>query len=209
MSGVIEVEGKSEGVFHPKLGEIKTDALARRKMENFPPVAWFTTRIDIPNVLLDAKFFGVSKDTGERKQIDIGSGAANAVALNRVALGFRIADVPVVRWPDYDGYNTDEGKELNEVARELGDDPDDWYISETPVDVLKVAEFWHSPSIMKPKLQRLEAYLKDIPKLVEMGTAKGAYIPPSWLTPDQAKELARQLGVEVKNLPSAAASRST
>jgi hypothetical protein len=41
MSGVIEVEGKSPPVIHPQLGTIHMDALARRAMTDFPPVAWF------------------------------------------------------------------------------------------------------------------------------------------------------------------------
>jgi hypothetical protein len=36
MSGVIEVEGKSKGVFHPQLGEIRTDAKVRRALKGFP-----------------------------------------------------------------------------------------------------------------------------------------------------------------------------
>ena len=51
MSGVVQVEGRSEGAFHPDLGEIKTDELMRRACKEFPPVAWFTTRIKIPECL--------------------------------------------------------------------------------------------------------------------------------------------------------------
>jgi hypothetical protein len=39
MSGVIEVEGKSKGVLHPQIGEIRTDAKVRRALKDFLPVA--------------------------------------------------------------------------------------------------------------------------------------------------------------------------
>jgi hypothetical protein len=200
MSGVIQVEGKSEGVFHPSLGEIKTDALARRALEDFPPVAWFTKRLEIPNVLIQSALYGVDKNTGERKEITLAVEQANAMAMNRVALGFRLADIPVVPWPDHYGYKTGEGQELNESAREAGDDPDDWYVSEGPVDVLKVSEFWTSRSIIKPKLRRFDPYIRDIHRMVELcRTSKGAYIPPSWLMQEQAEALARGLNVPVMN----------
>ena len=96
MSGIVQVEGKSESVIHPQLGEIRTDALARRALKDFPLVAWFTTRIDIPRCLVDLKLFFVSKNTGERKHVEVDLHMAHAIALNRVALGFSIADIPVV-----------------------------------------------------------------------------------------------------------------
>lgn len=201
MSGLIEVEGKSEGVFHPQLGEIKTDALARRSMTDFPPVAWFTTNINVPHVLTNARFFTQDKVTGRKKGIDIGSGVANAIALNRVALGFRIADIPVVPWPEYRGYDTPEGRELNSSALEMGDNPNEWYVSETAVDVLRIAEFWHSTSILNPKLTRLDSYIEDIRRMVTTvrEAGPGAYIPPSWMTLEQASALAKHIGVEILN----------
>jgi hypothetical protein len=96
MSGIVQVEGKSESVIHPQLGETRTDALARRALKDFPLVAWFTTRIDIPRCLIDSKLFFVSKNTGERKHVEVDLQMAHAIALNRVALGFSIADIPVV-----------------------------------------------------------------------------------------------------------------
>ena len=65
MSGVIEVEGKSKGVFHPQLGEIRTDAKVRRALKDFPPVAWFTTRIAVPRVLTSSEIVFVERVTGE------------------------------------------------------------------------------------------------------------------------------------------------
>lgn len=198
MSGVVQVEGKSEGVLHPQLGEIKTDALVRRSLIDFPPVAWFTTRIDVPRCLISTRISFVRKGTGEIATMDLDAEIANAMALNRVALGFRIADVPVVPWSEYHGYKTEEGQELNASAREAGDDPDDWYFSEEPVDVMKVSEFWGSRSMLKPKLRRFDAYIQDIRRMVSMcREQKGAYIPPSWLKPEQAVKLAEDLNLRV------------
>jgi hypothetical protein len=200
MSGVVQVEGKSEGAFHPQLGEIKTDALARRGLEDFPPVAWFTRQIDVPNCLLKASIVIEDKDTGERREFSRAQDLSNAMALNRVALGFPLADIPVVPWPEHPGYGTGEGRELNETAREAGDDPDDWYVSEVPVDLMKVSEFWHSPSMLRPKLRRVERYVPDIHRMVKMcRETQGAYIPPSWLKPEDATKLARSLGLPIAN----------
>ncbi|MBB6013505.1 hypothetical protein HNR59_002894 [Aquamicrobium lusatiense] len=199
MSGVIQVEGKSEGVFHPRLGQIQTDALSRRALNDFPAVAWFTTRIEVPNVLTRGiSLFAVDNVTGERKDLQSTSDAANAIAMNRVALGFAISSIPVTPWVDHRGYSTDEGQELNASAREAGDNPDEWYVSESPVDVLNVSEFWYSPIVMKPRLKRFDPYVNDIRRMVQKcRDTPGAYIPPTWLTIEEATLVARQLGVSV------------
>lgn len=65
MSGVIDVEGQSGRVFHPSIGEIKTDASLRRELRDFPPVAWFTSEISIPNCLRNVRVMFTDKDTGK------------------------------------------------------------------------------------------------------------------------------------------------
>jgi len=70
MSGVIEVEGKSKGVFHPQLGEIRTDAKVRRALKDFPPVAWFTTRIDVPRVLIGSEIVIVDQGTARNWSVE-------------------------------------------------------------------------------------------------------------------------------------------
>ncbi|RJT32782.1 hypothetical protein D3227_25625 [Mesorhizobium waimense] len=199
MSGVIEVEGKSKGAIHPKLGEIKTDSITRRAMNDFPALAWFTTKLDIPRTLTaGASMFTVDKTTGERKEIKTTSDHVNAMALNRIALGFPVADIPVVRWTNHQGFATNEGRELNESARSVGDDPDDWYVSDAAVDVLRVSEFWYAKSILNPKLERSDAYISDIRRMVTMcKQTPGCFIPPSWLKPEEAQQLARQLGFPI------------
>ena len=114
---------------------------------------------------------------------------ANCLAWNRIALGFPIT-AQFVPWPKYCGYNTPEGRDLNQSARDYGDNPDDWYVSETPVDVMGATEVWGSRSVMKPKLERSQTYLKDVHRMVALcRNNPGAYIPPSWLTEDQARSL--------------------
>jgi hypothetical protein len=65
MSGVIEVEGRGKPALHPKFGELRTDASLRRALKDFPPVAWFTSDISIPNCLRQKGIFFTDKVTGE------------------------------------------------------------------------------------------------------------------------------------------------
>jgi hypothetical protein len=200
MSGVIQLEGRSEGAMRPVLGEIFTDANLRREMRDFPPLAWFTTDINVPRCLIDVGFKGKSKVTGEIIDLPNVEGLGHAITLQRMAIGFPIADIPVVKWIDHAGYKTDEGQELNASARECGDDPDQWYVAETPVDLLAASEIWGAASVMKPKMRRAPAYLDDMKNMVRMCRADpGAFIPPSWLTPDQAKRLGERMGVETRS----------
>lgn len=199
MTGIIELEGRSSGVHHPALGEIKTDALARRQMADFPPLAWFTTEISVPKCLLKAGFYAVDRNTGEQWKLDLGEGTSNAIALNRIAIGFAISDIPVVPWSAHRGYHTAEGAELNETAREAGDDPANWYVSEQPVDVMLATEIWSSKSIMRPRLERLPAYLGRVKEMVQMcRETPGAMIPPTWIDPEVAARWARQRGIAVR-----------
>lgn len=88
--------------------------------------------------------------------------------------------------------------ELNETAREAGDNPNDWYVSETAVDAMKVSEFWSSRSILNPKLQRSDSYISDIRRMVTMCREKeGVFIPPTWLTREQATEVGGRLGLAI------------
>jgi len=201
MSGVIEVERRESAVIHPKLGEIRSDAALRRSMQDFPALAWFTKQILVPRCLLQSTVYGIDKITGERTlMFEDGREVSNVVALNRVAIGFPIQSTTAVPWPTYRGYNTPEGRELNESAREAGDDPDDWYVSETPVDVLLSTEIWSSPSILNPKLKRVDRYLPDVHRMVRLCREQaGVYIPPTWLTDDEARKLAERANIPVLN----------
>lgn len=201
MSGVIELEGRSRGAFHPQLGEIQTDLAARRPCIDFPPLAWFSRSIVVPKCLLSPEFQLVSKETGEPIPFDPGVDAralANGIALNRIALGFPLDAGPIIPWPEHFGYETQEGRDLNESAIAVGDDPTFWYVSEEPIDVLRATEFWLSKSKLKPKLERNRAYLDDVRRMViTCREQEGVYIPPSWLTPEQATQLARSIGATV------------
>lgn len=204
MSGYIEVEGNIPPVLHPELGEIETDASLRRGMHDFPPLAWFTRRNTMPGCLTKSSIFFIDKKTGERRSRAEGRDLSNAIALNRLALGFPVVTIPVIPWPEHYGYRTSEGRELNETAIEAGDDPEDWYVSEKPVDVLKSTEVWISKSIMSPRLKRHDAYLKQVHRMVQAGRQQKIYIPPSWLPVDQAREVAtelsRQTGIKFEDI---------
>lgn len=196
MSGVIEVEGKTEDVIHPQLGKIMTNVLSRREMKDFPPVAWFTTQLTIPRCLIVDRFQLAHEDTGEIiGEVMLTETEANMLALQRVALGFPIANIDVIPWPEHVGFDTDEGRRLNKSAIDAGDDPADWYVSDRPVDVLKATGVWTSNSIATPKLERRDWYLKDVKKMVSLCRDNPrAYIPPSYLTQKQAESLAKVMG---------------
>jgi hypothetical protein len=202
MSGVIDVEGKARRAVHPEFGETGPAPGLRRSFKDFPPLAWFTTRIGVPNCLVNFRLLFVDTETGEVEE-EPGDQLSHALALNRVALGFPLVGQMFVKWSDHPGYATAEGRELNDLARDLGDDPGDWYVSERPVDVLTAGEFWLSRSTFEPKLERFDVYLAEIHKMVTLcRTRKGAFIAPTWLTPSEGEQLARRWGSKVaKPLP--------
>jgi hypothetical protein len=201
MSGLIKLEGQSDHVVHPQLGTINTSALARRALDDFPPVVWFTTQVSVPKCLIKMAVVLTDNKTGETTQISLDEQEAHGFALNRVALGFKRADIPAIHWPEHPGYATGEGRELNETAREAGDNPNDWWVSEEPIDVMKVCEFWNAMSIFDPKMTRRDAYVADIKGMVTLcRTQEGVYIPPTWLKPERAKALARRLNLNIKDL---------
>lgn len=199
MSGVIEVEGQGQMPIHPQLGPITTSPFLRRNLKDFPALAWFTTRRDVPRCLLNTRFILSNVDTGEHiVDQEIGSQISNALALNRVALGFQIFEVPLVHWPKHAGYRTPEGRALNLSATDAGDNLDDWYVSETPVDLMKISEFWRATKISDTTLQRWDAYIADIRRMVTLCRSGGVYIPPSWITGKQAAALSKSIAVPVR-----------
>lgn len=201
MSGVIQVEGQSKGAIHPQLGEIQTSVEARRACKNFPPLAWFSSSTVIPRCLMDTEMAFQTKGGSDLVQIDHNidrRALANGIALNRVAIGFPVSAGPIVPWKEYYGYSTPEGEELNASAREVGDDPDRWYVSEQPVDMMAACEVYISRSKTRPKLESLPSYLTEIKALVQKcRDTEGVYIPPAWLSPDQAKHLAARIGAKL------------
>ncbi len=200
MSGQILPEGKMPPAFHPQLGKIETDAFFRRPMKDFPPLVWLTADIAVPKCLVSTRLRFAKIDTGEEVAgLDVNEGLSNAISLNRVSLGFEPNDIGAVRWPDHPGYGTAEGQQLNETAREVGDDPDRWWVSEAPLDLMRMKELRVSRSISRPKLERNDAYLCKIKQLIQSCRDNpGAYVPPTWLTPEQARALAVRLGVPVQ-----------
>jgi hypothetical protein len=172
-------------------------------MRDFPPLAWFASSVVVPRCLIRALWIVKDKETGERRTILVEEGVMHALALHRIALGFPAAKVPVVPWPEHAGYRTREGGELNESARDVGDDPDTWWVSDTPVDVMQASELYISRKIMAPKLFRSDAsLLADVKRTVALCRSQpGVFIPPTWLTTDQAQQLARSLDLPVAPLP--------
>jgi hypothetical protein len=208
MDGVLKPDGPGTDIIeHPKLeAGIKLGAREklRRACQDFPPLVWFTTRILIPKCMMDGELVvqfqdgppseGVLREVFSELETAMQNistaDCMNFQMWNRIALGFPIADTPITRWRDYHGYDTLEGRSVNESAIEAGDNPDDWYVSETPVDVMKATEVWTSRSIMTPKLERSPQYLAQVHRMVALCRAiPNTYIPPTWLDPDDAKRM--------------------
>lgn len=200
MSGVIQVEGAGEIPVHPKLGKLATDAAIRRTMNDFPPLVWFTRQVATPKCLQNISLYIVKPD-GETQRFDLDEKMANLIAMNRVALGFSIETIGAIPWPEYYGYTTPEGQELNDTAREVGDNPDDWYICEQPVDALHIAEVYGQPDIKNPILERRTNYVNDIHKMVTLCREnKGTFIPPTWMDKSDIIAAMKQTGIPVKGL---------
>lgn len=199
MSGVIQVEGECGTVQHPQLGKIGADASLRRAMTDFPPVAWFTSRISVPRCLQDIDIkFASNADSSILGGTKVPRELVSAFSLDRLALGFPVQGSSIVPWSKHPGYLTPEGQELNKTAQEVGDNPDDWWVSEKPIDVLAATEVWMERRRGSGRLERYDPYLADIRRMVELcRSTPGAYIPPSWLTEEQARKLAARMGVEV------------
>lgn len=202
MAGKILPEGALPPVYHPHLGELHTNATFRRAMVDFPPVVWLTTRIAIPNCLRTTEMRLVGQDGREVElPVDLPTDTvafADQLALNRFAVGFPRSALNVTRWPDHPGYVTAEGRELNESARQAGDEPRDWYVSAEAIDVLLASEVWFARTRANPRLTREDWYLADMRRMVESCRSNPQiFIPPSWLTPAQAKALAAKMGVPI------------
>lgn len=196
MSGVIDIEGRSEGCFHPLLGEIKTEVRARRAAVDFPPLAWFTRDIRIPKVLLESDMLVQPKEGGPPQYLSDMLGdekmalIRKGFALHRVALGFPLAGSTIIPWPEHPGYFTGEGDTLNRTARDVGDDPNRWYVSDQPVDVLTASEIWTSGSIFEPRLERQPSYLPEVHRMVSMCRQfPGMYIGPTWASDPACQEM--------------------
>jgi hypothetical protein len=201
MSGAVEVEGKNrEPPAHPQMGQVQSDLRFRRAFKDFPPLAWFTTQISVPKCLILDKLIFVHKDSGEVvTELPISEKIANGIALRRMALGFPISTVPVKRWPDYHGYGTAEGKELNETARDYGDNPEGWYVSEERVSLDHMTEIRVAKSMQNLKMERQDGYLQDIKRLLAMLKVEKAYVPPAWLSRDVVEEAARRMNMQVRD----------
>lgn len=181
MSGVIDLEGRSDGAEHPAFGKVYTSAGFRRPLEDFPALAWFTSDINVPKCLQHFDVYTTDKETGETKRLELDATAVSVLVMNRIALGFRTSDIPVVPWPTHRGYDTGEGRALNESARDVGDNPDLWWVSDTPVDVLAASDIRGTRSSMATKMERLEGYLAQVHNMVRLcREVPGTYIPPTW-----------------------------
>ena len=155
LDGKIMPEGSCGSCIHPAFGEVQSDQqirTLRRTMSDFPGLVWFTSHLEIPQVLQVEPTF-INPKTGEPVPVDV-SLPRWALGLHRIALGFDRAEIGLVPWPEYCGYFTPEGRYLNDVAISAGDDPDDWWISETPIDLGKLKTYHWSSRLENPILLR-------------------------------------------------------
>lgn len=206
MSGVIELEGRSKGAVHPAFGPIMTDATFRRPMRDFPALAWFTADINVPKCLQVFEAYCTDKATGLPRKLDLSGQMAATFSMNRMAIGFPVTTPGLAPWPQHYGYHTAEGHDLNASARDVGDDPDRWWVSEAPVDVLRSTDIRGAKSVFSLKLERLENYLAEVHGMVRLcRELPGTVIPPTWVNSDIHKALMAAgkdyRGPELANLP--------
>jgi hypothetical protein len=102
MSGHILPEGQGEPALHPQLGKVECGAAIRRPFVDFPPLVWFTTQTTVPQCLLQTDLVFRRADGTTFSVGDLGTGLSeadrsNVIALHRLALGFRIADIAVTQ----------------------------------------------------------------------------------------------------------------
>lgn len=176
MDGYLLREGEQKNAVGPGGMVIQSPLEERRACIDFPPLVWFTTRIDVPKCIQTEPIL-FNKD-GSRAEID--KKFLRFIKGDSVAIGFRAHEIPVVPWPEHFGYKTKEGMELNESAIDLfGDNPEDWWVSESRVDVMLAAECWLQG---KNKLVRSDKYLSDVKRMVGMCRENPeVFIAPSWI----------------------------
>lgn len=189
---------------HPKLGAISVRKRTPPSPD-FPHLVWFTSRTAILRCRSEARLsdmLGLSCPRSDncfrfcrlagclQRALESRNWSASDVSnlfhWRRIALGFPLSDVAVVRWRDHRGYYTDYGRHLTVSAVAAGDDPDDWFVSEQPVDVMRLTEYWASPSPWKPRLERIRGYVPEVRKMVSMCRAartagEEICIPPPWM----------------------------
>jgi len=191
MSGVIELEGKGDVPIHPQIGPIHTDVLLRRPLKDFPSLAWFTLKKEVPRCLCSTDI--IDKDG---RHIKMPEQFANAISLHRVAIGFPLDLEGLIPWKMHYGYKTAEGMELNSTAIDVGDNPEDWYVSEAPVDILHATEILMARSIHDTKLIRLPEQIAVVHRMVRICREKeGVYIPPSWIPPEKLHLMLKHSGI--------------
>src|SRR5262249_48799394 len=131
----------NEKVPHPFLEQYRQGGpSALRAVIDFQPLAWFASEVTPPQCLQRVSIEGIN-DAGERVKVHIDRDQ-HMGGLLRIALGFRAVDIGAIRWPDHPGYCTGEGRYLNDTARECGDDPDKWFVTEENVNLDHLVEIW-------------------------------------------------------------------
>lgn len=199
MSGRILREGETPDVRHPELGLIRSNAALRRAMEDFPPLVWFTRSIEVPRCLISTMLI-IAKPDGSLIEHQLTAKESAGLTLRRLALGFEPSEIDVVPWPEYRGYSTEEGRRLNASAREFGDDPDEWFVSEAAADIEHCHSIRVAKSLTDLKMVRSDRYLEDVKKMVRMcRETPGAFIPPTWMSRSAIEQGARQMNVPVRS----------
>jgi len=200
MSGFILREGENPPVIHPHIGNLHSDAGFRRPMKDFPALVWLTRSIEVPGCLLSGTILMTSPD-GEVYRHELTKNESAALSLRRLALGFDPYDVGAIAWRDYYGYDTPEGQELNETARQVGDDPDLWFVAENRMDIAMCQSVRIAKTDTNLKMIKSDRYLAEVKRMVQLcRSTPGLYIPPSWISQEMAQKAAQSQGLELKNI---------
>lgn len=193
--GRIRVEGERPDPMHPELDLTSFhDPRHARPMRDFGPVVWLTTQPGVPPTCRVITM-PVQQGALPGRHV-LGPPYSDAVSLTRISLGFRASEIGAIKWSAHPGYETDEGRELNDAAVAIGDDPTQWWVCDQDIDVERIVECRQADSIEDPHMKPFNEYIVGIKRLVGMAKIPNSWIAPTWMPIEVAKEAARQAGIQ-------------
>jgi len=193
MAGYLMLPGLRDVTYHPIFGDIPAvDCSAFGHL----PLIWFTTNRNIPRCLRSYMLMRPN-DGSPALSVRAPALVVDAFCYMRIALGFHAKEIGAVPWPEHPSYDTDEGRGFAETAREVGDNPDEWYVAERPVDILKATTARLPKKVMGTELIPNDGYLREVKAMVAFSQEFPGklYIPPSLMPRELAEQLTARLGL--------------
>ncbi len=199
-SGHIKVEGRMPPAFHPEVGWIYSNAAHRREMKDFPPLVWLTRDIKVPQSIRIVSHRAKDNDPAKCQTTLLPPEVTDAIAMRRMAIGFNPNEIGATPWTEHPGYSSGEGRQLNESAIEAGDAPEDWYVVEADIDLLKCRALRIAQSTFNLKMVREDRGVAEIHRMVRLCRENpGRRIAPTWLNEESIRR-AQEAGTPIFEL---------